>query len=102
MSRKLERITELPKFISVDADSQLGGIPILPTVNLLEARNRLAACRVPMKLPPGRYLRTAHDQNVAILELIRFDEPWQAQTSWITRTRNLLPRRSLYSRDLPV
>lgn len=55
-----------------------------------------------MKLPPGKYLRTAHDQNVAILEPVRFNEPWHAHISWITRTRNLLPRRSLYSRDLPL
>jgi hypothetical protein len=102
MGRKLECITELPKFISIDEETQLGAVPLPRTRNLCEAREHLAACRIPLKIPPGTYFRTAHDQNVAILELIRYGEPWLAQISWVTRTRNLLPRRSLYSRDLPL
>jgi hypothetical protein len=102
MSRKLERITELPKFISIDETTPLGAIPIARTRNLGEARERLATSRVPLRIPRGTYFCTAHDDEVAILELIRFGEPWLAQISWATRITNLLPRPSLYSRELPV
>lgn len=102
MSKKLESITQLPKFLSIDGDTQLGAVPIPRTRNLREARDHFARCRVPLKIPPGKYYRTAHDKDVAILELIRYGEPWLAQTSWVTRTRNLLPRRSLCSRELPI
>lgn len=102
MGKRLQRITELPTFVKVDDNTDLAGVPVPSPVDLPEAKERLAGCRVPMRLPNGEYLRTLNDQSATILELVRFNQPWQARTSWITRTRNLLPRRSLYSRDLPI
>lgn len=102
MRRKLQRITELPTFVKVDDNTELAGVPVPSPVDLPEAKKRLAACRVPIQLPYGEYLRTTNDQSAAILELVRFNQRWKARTSWITRTRNLLPRRTLYSRELPI
>jgi hypothetical protein len=95
-------MSELPKFVTVGDKLKLAGIPLRRTCNIYEAKERFNSCRVPLPIPPGTYVRVAHDQNAAILQLVRFDQPWTPHVSWITRTRHLLPRRTLYSRELPI
>lgn len=94
-------ICELPKFVQIEADTTLAGIPMPRSRDLNKAKKRFMACRIPLTIPPGTYRRAAHDDNLALLEVVWFGEPWVPNISWVTRTRHLLPRPTLYSRELP-
>jgi hypothetical protein len=102
MATKLERITELPYVIKVTDDTLLGGVPAPIDCELREAKQRLIRCRVPAKIPAGTYSRRRSNSSVSILESVRYGQRWRAPICWITRTRNLLPRRLLYSPQLPL
>lgn len=95
-------MTDLPRFIDVNEQTRLAGIPLARPVNVIDAKRCLHECRIPVAVPPGHYLRVAHDQSVAILESVPLNSPRNPRIAWVTRTRNLLPRRTLYSRELPI
>ena len=102
LGTKIQSMSLLPTFVTIGPQMRLGGVPGPRTTDLQIAKNRLSTCRVPISFPDGKYLRVANDQRVAILELVRFNRPWTPRVSWVTRTRHLLPRRTLYSRQLPI
>jgi hypothetical protein len=103
MHDKYETINCLTEIVTIDLQRSLGGIPIQPTRSLAEAQQRYRTSLIPSQLPGGTYFLVAHNDEVALLEPIRFNIPWMAHVYWIAETKRLLPApRDIYSDDLPI
>jgi hypothetical protein len=103
MDSEYETINCLTEIVTVDPRRSLGGIPIERTRRLSVAHQIYKSCPVPSRLPGGKYFLTAHDDEIALLEQIRFGERFSPRISWIAETRRLLPSiPEIYSDRLPI
>jgi hypothetical protein len=103
MDGKYESIRCLTEIVTIDPKRCLGGIPIERTRRLSVAHQIYKSCPIASRLPGGKYFLTAHDQEVALLEQIRFGERFSPHISWIAETKRLLPSvPEIYSDRLPI
>src|SRR5438477_6194610 len=103
MAESYGSIQCLTEIVTVDPRRSLGGIPIERTRRLSVAHHIYRSCPIPSRLPGGKYFLTAHDDEIALLEEIRFGERFSPRISWIAETRRLLPSiPEIYSDRLPI
>jgi len=103
MDTEYETINCLTEIVTIDPKRSLGGIPIERTHSLSDARSVYERCRVPSRLPAGKYFLVAHDDEIALLEQMQFGRAFAPHLSWIAETKRLLQTsREIYSDDLPI
>lgn len=97
-----ERIVDPQKVLRIDSQSAFIGIPVEASASLEVARNRLAAARVPTRLPEGNYHRVAEDSEVALYQPVRYNIIWNPHTRWACYKVDLRRRYDIYSQALPI